>query len=79
MTYPYKVLEYALVSINDLLFLEDFVILDMLEDSDTSLLLKRPFLTIVGAPIDVELGELILRFIKEKIIFNVFEAMKHQK
>lgn len=27
----------------------------------------------------METGELILRFIKEKYVFNVFEAMKHHK
>lgn len=51
----------------------------MLGDSKTSMLLDRPFLTISKALIDVEIGELIFIFEKQKIMFNVFEAMKHKK
>ncbi|XP_050888599.1 uncharacterized protein LOC127093733 [Lathyrus oleraceus] len=32
-----------------------------------------------GAIIDVKLDKLTLRFNKEKVVFNMFEAMKHQK
>ncbi|XP_050895776.1 uncharacterized protein LOC127102448 [Lathyrus oleraceus] len=44
ITYPYGVLEYVLVRVNDLLFPADFVILDMPEDFETPLLLGRSFL-----------------------------------
>lgn len=67
------------MKVDDLLFPVDFVILDMLKNSKIPLLLRRSFLAIVRALIDVELGEFILRFNKENIIFNVFEAMKHLK
>ncbi|CAJ2668382.1 unnamed protein product [Trifolium pratense] len=78
VTYPYGVLEDVLVKVNDLLFPADFVILDMDEDSEVPLLLGRPFLATGRALIDVELGELMLRFQDEQVIFNVFEAMRHQ-
>ncbi|GAU41120.1 hypothetical protein TSUD_288100 [Trifolium subterraneum] len=78
VTYPYGVLEDVLVKVNDLLFPADFVILDMDEDSEVSLLLGRPFLATGRALIDVEMGELMLRFLNEQVIFNVFEAMRHQ-
>jgi len=71
-------LEDVLVKVNDLLFPADFVILDMEEDDETPLLLGRPFLATGRALIDVEMGELILRFQNEQVVFNIFEAMKHR-
>lgn len=43
-TYLYGVLEDVLVRADDLLFLSNFVILDMSEDSETPLMLGRSFL-----------------------------------
>ena len=77
VTYPYGVWKDVLVKVDDLLFPIDFIILDMPEDVETPLLLGRPFLAIRRALIDVERGELILRFNKEQLIFHIFEAMKH--
>jgi hypothetical protein len=48
------------------------------EDSEVPLLLGRPFLATGKALIDGELGELMLRFQDEYVIFNVLEAMRHQ-
>jgi len=78
VSYPYGVLEDVLVKVNDLLFPVDFVILDMEEDDETPLLLGRPFLATGRALIDVEMGELMLRFQNEQVVFNIFEAMKHR-
>lgn len=77
ITYPYGVMKDVLVKVDNLLFLADFVSLNMPEDAETPLLLGRPFLATRVALMDVERGELILRFNKEQVIFNVFEAMKH--
>lgn len=77
ITYPNGVLEDILVKVNDLLFPTDFIILDMPEDVETPLLLGKSFLAIGRALIDTEKGELILRFNKEHVVFNVFKAMKH--
>lgn len=79
ITYPYKVLEYVLVTIDGLLFPVDFIVLDMLEDYEAPLLLRRSFLVTCKALIGITLWELIFMFNREKVIFNVFEAMKHQK
>lgn len=79
ITYPYEVLEDALFRVDDLLFPVYFVILDVSEDSKTPLLLGRPFLATCRALTHVELGELRLRFNKEKIVFNVYEVKKHPK
>ena len=62
VTYPYGVLEYVLVKVDDLLFPADFVILDMSEDVETPLLLGRPFLYTGRSLVDVQRGELILQF-----------------
>lgn len=65
VTYLYGVLEDVLVKFDNLLFPSDFIILDMPEDTGTPLLLGITFLATGRALIDVERGELILRFNKE--------------
>lgn len=71
ITYPYGSLKDVFVKVSGLLFPTYFFILDMPEDSETSIILKRPFLAIGKDLIDVELGKLTLRINKEKFIFNV--------
>ncbi|XP_016173565.1 uncharacterized protein LOC107616079 [Arachis ipaensis] len=55
----------------------DFVILDMEEDENASIILGRSFLTTRRALIDVEKGELMLRVYNEQLVFNVFKIMHH--
>jgi hypothetical protein len=78
VSYPYGVMEDVLVRVNDLVFPTDFMILDLVEDEKLHVLLGRPFLATGRALIDVERGELMLRFQNEQVIFNIFEAMKHR-
>jgi len=78
ISYPFGVLEDVLVKVNELVFPADFVILDMAEDEDMPLILGRPFLATGRALIDVEMGQLMLRFHNEQVVFNIFEAMKHR-
>lgn len=68
ITYPSGVLKDVPVKLDYLLFLVDFVILNMPEDSETPLFLDRPFLVTCKALLDVEFGELILRFNKKNCI-----------
>lgn len=77
ITYPYGILEDVLVKVNGLVFPADFVILDNLEDDETPISLGKPFLEIGKALLDVKLGELELRFNKDQVVFNVFEATKY--
>lgn len=51
--FPYGILEDVLVRFDDLVFPAYFVILDMSEDSETPLILKRSFLATSKALIDV--------------------------
>jgi len=67
-----------LVKVNELVFPADFVILDMAKDEDMPLIIGRPFLATGCALIDVEMGQLMLRFHNEQVVFNIFEAMKHR-
>jgi hypothetical protein len=78
ISYPFGILEDVLVKVNDLVFPADFVVLDMAEDEDMPLILGRPFLATGRALIDVERGELMLRFHNEQVVFNIFEAIKNQ-
>nr|KYP53597.1 hypothetical protein KK1_024492 [Cajanus cajan] len=75
--YPYGVIENMLVKVDKFTFLVDFVVMDMEEDSVIPIILRRPFMKIARAIIDVGDGELKLRVHDEVITFNVFEAMTH--
>ena len=75
--HPRGVSEDLLVKVGPFIFPADFVILDMEEDKNLPLILGRPFLTTGRALIDVEAGELIMRFQNQHIVFNVFESMKY--
>lgn len=56
ITYLYGIIEDVLVKVDGLVFLNDFVIVDMNEDTNASLILKRIFLEMRKAMIDVESG-----------------------
>lgn len=53
------------------ILLVDFVVLDMEEDQEISIILGRPFLATGRALIDVHSGNLTLRVNEEKAIFNI--------
>ncbi|CAL9018499.1 unnamed protein product [Prunus brigantina] len=76
ITYPDGIIEDVLVKVDTLIFPVDFLVLDMEEDSDTQLILGRPFLITSRTLIDVEEGLLTLRVGNEKATFKVFEEIK---
>ncbi|XP_062103883.1 uncharacterized protein LOC133815004 [Humulus lupulus] len=78
--YPRGVVEDVFVKVNELVFLADFYILDMEDDSVpfyTLVLLGRPFLKTDRAEIDVHEGTLTMEFDGKVIRFNIFEAMRY--
>ncbi|XP_015962964.1 uncharacterized protein LOC107486901 [Arachis duranensis] len=77
--FPHGVVEDLLVKVGGFIFPADFVVLDMEEEANTSIILGKPFLATAGATIDVQKGELVLRSHEEKMIFNVFKAMSYPK
>ncbi|XP_057760490.1 uncharacterized protein LOC130980861 [Arachis stenosperma] len=77
--FPHGVVEDFLVKVGEFIFPADFVVLDMEEEANTSIILGRPFLATAGAIIDVQKGELVLRLHEENMIFNVFKVMSYPK
>ncbi|XP_015954843.1 uncharacterized protein LOC107479219 [Arachis duranensis] len=77
--FPHGVVEDLLVKVGEFIFPADFVVVDMKEEANASIILGRPFLAIVGAIIDVQKGEQVLRLHEEKMFFNVFKAMSYPK
>ncbi|KAK2444144.1 hypothetical protein QL285_015197 [Trifolium repens] len=59
--YVEGIMKDVLVKVKDLVFLVDFMILDIQEDEEHHIILGRPFLATSRALIDVELAELTLR------------------
>ncbi|XP_016178293.1 uncharacterized protein LOC107620679 [Arachis ipaensis] len=66
------VIKNLLVRVWKFIFPADFVILDLGEEGNDSIILGRPFLATTRAIIDVEQGEMTLKVNDEKITLNVF-------
>ena len=77
MAQPEGILEDVLVKVGKFIFLVDFVIMQMEEDTQVPLLLGRPFLATGAALIDVQKGELTLRVGNEAIHFNINRSLEH--
>ena len=71
LTYPQGIIEVVLVKVDKFVFPMDFVVLEMEEDREVSIILGRPFLAIGQALIDVKNGELTLRVGDEEVRFNL--------
>ncbi|RDY00179.1 hypothetical protein CR513_16671, partial [Mucuna pruriens] len=77
---PLDVLEDVLVQVNELIFLADFYVLDMKDETsgkESTLILGRSFLMTARTKIDVHAGMLSMEFGDTLVQFNIFEAMKH--
>ncbi|GKB21301.1 hypothetical protein Tco_0855224 [Tanacetum coccineum] len=68
--YPKGISKNVLVRIGKFTFPVEFIILDMPEDIKVSLILRRPFLSIAYAKIDVYKRNITLRVREENIIFK---------
>ena len=77
MAKPEGGIEDVLVKVGKFIFLVDFIILDMEEDSQVPLLLGRPFLATGAALIDMQKGVLTLRVGEEAADFNLPQSLKH--
>ncbi|KAL4350580.1 hypothetical protein AHAS_Ahas10G0156200 [Arachis hypogaea] len=62
-----------LVKVGKFFLPADFMILDMGEDENASIILGRPFLATGRVLINVEVGELVLRVYDEQLVFHVFK------
>ncbi|GJV69734.1 homeodomain-like protein [Tanacetum coccineum] len=68
--HPKGIAENVLVGIGKFVFPVDFIILDMLEDVNVPLILRRPFFSIAHAKVVVFKRKITLRVGDEKIIFK---------
>ncbi|GKE29785.1 putative reverse transcriptase domain-containing protein, partial [Tanacetum coccineum] len=68
--HPRGIAENVLVRIGKFIFPIDFVILDIPEDDDVPLILKRPFLSAAHAKIDVFKRKITLMVGEEKLVFE---------
>ena len=65
-----------LIKVGKFIFPVNFVVFDIEEDKQVTLLLERPFLAIGAALIDVKKGELTLRVGNEAMHFNLNHCLK---
>ncbi|XP_020979449.1 uncharacterized protein LOC110272015 [Arachis ipaensis] len=75
--FPVGVVEDMLMRVGPFSFPVDFVILDMEEDKNASIILGRPFLATGRTIIDVQKGKVTLRVNDEEVVLNAVEAMQH--
>ncbi|XP_024028257.1 uncharacterized protein LOC112093645 [Morus notabilis] len=74
---PQGIIEDVLVKVDKFIFPVDFIVLDMDEDEEIPIIVRRPFLATGRTLIDVQKRELVLRFKDEKVVFNVFKAINY--
>lgn len=70
------ILEDVPVMIGHYFIPEDFVILDIEEDSTIPIILGRPFLATTGAIIDVRRGKLLMEIVDKEVEFDIFQRNK---
>ncbi|GKB82370.1 zinc finger, CCHC-type containing protein, partial [Tanacetum coccineum] len=69
--------ENVLVGINKFVFLVDFIVVDMPEDSKTPLILGRPFLSTTHAKIDMFKRKITLRIGNDKVVSESVMRIVH--
>ena len=79
LAHPEGILEDVLIQVVKFIFLVDFVVINIEEDKQITLMLGRPFLVIGAALIDVKKGELTLRVGDEAVHFNLNDSLKQPK
>ncbi|KHN31594.1 hypothetical protein glysoja_043037, partial [Glycine soja] len=77
ITRPYGVIEDVLIQVKQLIFPADFVIMDIKEDPNISIILGRPFMSTTNCIVDMGKGKLELGVEDQKVLFDLFEAMNH--
>ena len=76
MAKPEGVLKDVLIKVGKFIFLMDFIIMDMEEDTQVPFLWGRPFLATGAALIDVQKGVLTLRVGEEVVHFNLNKSLE---
>ncbi|XP_057984621.1 uncharacterized protein LOC131169411 [Hevea brasiliensis] len=76
--YPVGTLENIPIKVGKFFIPFDFVVLEIEEDIQIPIILRRPFMANAGAIIDVKNGQLTLKVGDEEVEFNLFSAIKHK-
>ena len=76
LAHPEGILEDVLIKVGKFVFPVDFVVINIEEDKQVPLLLRRPFLETGVALVDVKKGELTLRVGNEAVHFNLNHNLK---
>ena len=76
---PEAILEDVLIKVGKFIFPTDFVVIDIEEDEQVSLLLGRPFLATEVALINVKKRELTLMVGNEAVHFNLNHSLKQSE
>jgi len=77
ITRPYGVLEDVLVKGKHFTFPEDFVVMDIEDDTEIPLILGHPFMLTASCVVDMGNGKLEMSVKDQKVTFDLLEAMKH--
>ncbi|XP_050890895.1 uncharacterized protein LOC127096356 [Lathyrus oleraceus] len=75
---PYGIVEDVLVKIDKFVFSVDFVILEMPEDEEISLILRRPFLETGRCLINIEEWTMTLKVYDEELKINARNTMRYK-
>ena len=73
--HPSGILEDVLVKVDKFIFLDDFIVLDMEEDQEITIIIRRPFLVTRRTLIDVQKGKLTLQVQNDQVSFNIFKDL----
>ncbi|XP_023758740.2 uncharacterized protein LOC111907172 [Lactuca sativa] len=79
VTFPRGICEDLLVKVDKFVFSADFIVLDIEEDHQVPMILRRPFLNTAGAIVDIRDSKHTLRVGEDSVIFGMDQAMKHSK
>lgn len=74
--YPQGIIDNILVKIGAFVFLVDFVVLDMKEDEDITMILGRPFLSTKRALVDIQELQVLFLFLYYSIVYMLVKLAK---
>ena len=74
---PHVIIEDVLVKVQEFIFSVYFVIMDIKENVEVTLIFERPFMLTTKYVVDIKNGNLEMCVDDQKFTFNLFGVMKH--
>ncbi|EOY09066.1 Uncharacterized protein TCM_024420 [Theobroma cacao] len=75
--YLVEIIEDVLLKVGHLYILVDFIVLEIEDDVEIPLILRRPFLATAGAIIDVKNDKITFRVGEEEVLINLFNVIQY--